>query len=589
MFSARRSRSAVLIGSIVLIGAIAAPLPATAAPGDDVLVFSNSNVVDTSPGIDGGEYEWISAAITAAGFDVFPFDGGDGTAAAWTTALTDIEVFVLPEQEQGDFYDPLNPPAWLSEAAKDVLVDWIQAGGAMLQSSACDASEITILNEAVGVSYSNVVDCSSSSSAPRWIDDAALPAALPYANGTYGIDLTSMSVAQLAPLSVWYAGEYEDGCTGGTGETLAAGVFSAGSGRVAFEAWDYYNDGSAGQADWNAVLASLIHGNAAASTWAPATPPEPPAPKAPVTATTAAGESFFTLSQVSDCDDEHQLFRLDPNTALAAPVGDAQLDGDATQGAWDRVSGAAYFPFEDFTDGEFYLMTVDTATGEFATVGEFSFVGLDYFDEIFSLAIGTDGSAYLMAEVGTDDTYYELALFSLDLTDASLTFIAELDDDLLDEPNGFAVDPRSGLFYAFEEDTLELFRVNVASGALTLLGQLDSPSVDEGDSDLTALQIGADGTFWAVFDEAVGESNSNAGMLVRFTLADISGGVVSATEVGIITDDPIPSWSLLLVPSLELAATGPAGDGLLTGSIILLLLGGTLVGARVLRHRAQTA
>ena len=87
MLTARRSRAAVLVGTAVLLGAIAAPLPAAAAPGDDVLVFSNASVVDTGPGVDGGEYEWISAAITAGGYDVVPFDGGDGSALAWTTAM----------------------------------------------------------------------------------------------------------------------------------------------------------------------------------------------------------------------------------------------------------------------------------------------------------------------------------------------------------------------------------------------------------------------------------------------------------------------------------------------------------------------
>ena len=310
-----------------------------------------------------------------------------------------------------------------------------------------------------------------------------------------------------------------------------------------------------------------------------------------MTATTAAGESLFTVSPSDPCDsDDHLLFRVDPSTAVAAPVGDDEIVGDASQGAWDPISETAFFPFYNDDDGDYYLMTVDPATGAFAEVGEFDITDLDYIDEVFSIAIGPDGTAYLMAQLEIGDDFYELALFSLDLTDASLTFIAQIDDDLLDEPNGFAVDPSTGLFYAFEEDSLELFQVNVATGALTLLGELDAPSVDlSGSTDVTALQIGADGTFWVVFDEA-DESFDDAGMLATFTLADIAGGVVSATEVGLITDDPIESWSLLLVPGApELAATGADADGLLTGSALLVLLGGLLLGARTLRRRAQTA
>lgn len=583
MLSARRTRTIPLLGAVALIGTLAVPLPAAAAPGDDVLVFSNPNVVDTSLVVSGGEYEWISAAITAEGFDVFPFDGGDGTAAAWTTALTDIEVFVLPEQEEGYFYDPLSPPAWLSEAAKDALVDWIQSGGTMLLSSACDPEEISVLNDATGVDFDGSIECNGVSSS-RFIDDVALPAGLDRLSRTVGFNLSTMTEAQRDAVTVWYAG-LDDDC-GIETDVMAAGVFAAGSGNVSYLGWDYFPQASGDQASWNAVLASMIDGNAAASTWVPS---PGSAPKDPITASTPAGEALFTISDPCDTDD-HLLFRVDPSTALAAPVGDEEIIGDAGQGAWDPISETAYFPFYNEDDGEEYLMTVDPSTGAFSEVGQFDIADLDYFDEVFSIAIGPDGSAYLMAELQIDGTYYELALFSLDLTDASLTFIAALDDSVLDEPNGFAADPSTGLFYAFEEDSLQLFQVNVTTGALTALGVLDAPSVDlSGSSDVTSLQISADGTFWVVFDEA-DNSFDDAGMLATFTLADISGGIISATEVGLITDDPIESWSLLLVPGApELAATGADAGGLLTGSALLLLLGGLLLGARTLRRRAQTA
>ncbi len=584
----RRSRTAVLVGAAVLLGAIAVPLPAAAAPGDDVLVFSNGSVVDTIPGVDGGEYEWISAALTAGGYDVVPFDGGDGSALAWTTALTDIEVFVLPEQERGDFFDPSAPPAWLSEAAKDALVDWIQAGGAMLLSSACDPNHVSVLSEAVGVDYANVVDCSAVNPAPRWIDDATLPAELDDANGTYGLALADMTAEQLAPLTVWYAGTYLDECTGELGDALAAGVFDAGSGRVAFEGWDYYNDPSNDQAAWNAVLASLIDGNAATSTWAPPTPPTPPAPKTPVTNTTPSGEWLFTLSPANTCDVEHQVFRVDPASALASPVGTAQIIGDARQGAWNPATGSGYFPFEDDDSSDKFLMTVDPTSGSFSTIGEFTTPDLNYISEVFALAIAPSGAAYMMARLDADGTFYELALLSLNLSSGAFSIISSVDDSQLDEPNGFAIDPSTGLAYAFEEDTQELFQIDLATGALTSLGVIDTASV-QGSSDVTALQIGTDGTFWAVFDDAIGSPAEDAGMLISFTLADISAGSILATEHGILTDDEMPSRSLLLTPSLELAATGADTGGLIGGSLLLVLLGSAALGARALRTRTRAA
>ena len=587
MSSARPTRLAVAAATVALLATVATPLSASAAPGDDILVFSNPNVVDTTAGVDGGEYEWLSAALTAGGYDVVPFDGGDGSDTAWTTALTDIEVFVLPEQEVGDFYNPAAPPAWLSESAKDALVAWVRAGGVMLQSSACDPVEVSVMSEAVGVDYANVVDCSAADPAPRWIDDATLPAQLDNANGTYGFSLTDMSDEQLAPLTVWYAGSEPDSCTGALSESLAVGVFAAGSGRVAFEGWDYYNDTNNDQVSWNQVLAALIDGNPAASTWQAAAPPAPGAPKTPVTGTAPSGEWLFTISPENTCDSEHRVFRVDPTTAAASPISAVEIDGDARQGAWSSANNRAYFPFEDADSGDDLLFSVNPATGVFAEVGEFTTPDLDYIDEVFGLAISPDGDAYMMAELEIDGTYYELALFTVNLSTGGFTLIAQIDDSQLDEPNGFAIDPSTGFAYAFEEDTHEFFRIDLTNGNLTSLGTLDTPSL-QGSSDVTALQVGIDGTFWAVFDDSSESQFEDAGMLVSFTLADISGGIVGATERGVITDDEMPSWSLLLTPSLELAATGTDPRGLVGGALLLVLLGAALFGATVARRRTRS-
>jgi hypothetical protein len=464
-------------------------MAAQAAPGDDVLVFSNSEVVDTTSGVSGGEYEWISDAMTAAGYDVIPFDGGDGSASAWSTALTDIEVFVLPEQESGYFYNPDSPPSWLSSAAWDVLVAWIQAGGAAVMSGVCDPEDGYLLSEAVGVDYTDAFDCNGFDVADRFIDDAGLPAVLNYISAVPTMNLNTLSDAQEAPLTVWYASDTF------CGVELAAGEFAAGTGRVGVLAWDWFNGGG-DQAAWNSVLDSMLNGNAATSTWVE---PTPPAPKTPITATTAVGERMHTVS-AQGCSDDTFLFRVDPGTALAAPISDEPLDGFASQGAWDATTGTAYSLFYNFDSNDDELLTVDLETGVFTFVAEIEIPGPDDINELYSLAIGTDGTAYVFAEYyddSADDSFF--GLFVLDLDTGALTLQANVDDSDLDDPNGFAVDPTSGLFYAFEEDTWELFRVNVTTGALTLLGTLDAPSLDE-DSDVTSLQIGSDGTFWVVFD-----------------------------------------------------------------------------------------
>jgi hypothetical protein len=589
MRQVRPLRTASLVGALALVGAVLMPTAAQAAPGDDVLVFSNGAVVDTvDDAVGEAEYVQISDAITAAGFSVTGFDGGDGQAATWTTALAGTDVFVLPEQEIGDFYDPDNPPSWLSPAALDVLIDWIQAGGTMLVSGTCEQGQGStgyLLSQAVEVDYSGVLggynpatgDCIEAGESTRWIDDGSLPAVLDYADGDYGMLLADFSDAQLAPLTVWYS---SDAC----GEMLTVGEFAAGSGRIAFEAWDYYNDTSADQSSWNDVLASLIDGNSAASSW------EPPAASAPapVTATTASGQKLFTIGEEededgddqNDCDDgNNRLFRVNPGTGDAAPIGSGSLYGDVGQGATDPTTGISYVP-ADVDDPALY--TVDTESGHFAEVGEFS-GDFEEVDEVFSIAIAADGAAYAFAEIYDGDDSF-LGIFSLDLSDASLTFIAEIDEDELDEPYAFAYNPVNGKFYVFDEGGHEFFVVNVATGALTELGELAGASLDD-DSYVMALQIDTAGTFWVAYDVPVGDDQEDwQSMLAKFTLADIGGGDVHAHEVGFLVDDPIYTYSLLLSAAIpELAATGVdqatvAAGGLVSG--FLLLLGLALVSVR---------
>lgn len=581
MSRSRCIRSASLIGALALVGALMLPAAAQAAPVDDVLVFSNGAVVDlVDDSVGEAEYLQISAAITAAGYNVIPFDGGDGQAATWSAALAGVDVFVLPEQEAGAFYEPNNPPAWLSAAAMDVLIDWIHAGGTLLASGAClddQGGTAYLLSQAVGVNYQGSLgNCGEPGVSTRWIDDSGLPATLDDANGSYPIALATFSPAQRAPLTVWYSSG--ESCS----EQLTVGEFAAGSGRVAFEAWDYFNDPDNDQLAWNAVLASLLSGNTAVSTWEP---PAAPMPPAPVTAVTATGQKLYTISEFG-CANGNVLFRVDPGTAKAAPVSGTSVRGEVGQGAVSPATGIAYVPFGSYDSDKLLLLTVDTASGAFTHVGEFSAADDLEIYWVYSIAIAADGSAYAFA-VYEGDGSDVLGLFSLNLSDASLTFISEVDDEQLDEPNGFAVNPKNGKFYAFEEDSHELFEVNVQNGALTSLGFLAAPSIVER-SDVTALQVGQDGTFWVVFDVQIDDEGGDAGVLATFTLADIVDGDVNAHEVGILTDDPLESYSLLL-GATELAATGvdtasTAGGALFAGA--LLLLGTALVAVRRSRRRA---
>ena len=581
----RRSRTFIAAGGVLaVVGALALPVAASAAPGDDILVFSNGSVVDTTPG---QEYDMISAAITAGGFDVEPFDGGDGSQAAWETALTDIEVFVLPEQEPGSVYDPGSPPSWMSTDAFDAIIDWVQAGGTMLISGSCSydqAGSLFFFNAAIGVDYTNVLgNCTELSITDRFISDTELPDALTYANGNYTLDLGDFSEAQLAPLTVWYAGAT---CAQ---EQLSAGVFAAGDGQIAFDAWDYYPDSGVDQASWDEVLVSLIDGNAAASSWEPSGDGAGPEPGS-VTATTAEGESLYSINSTLCGEEEAVVYQVDPETAMAAPTTGVSNEGWAYQGAWDPTTETAYLPYDDFDEEELVLAIVDPTTGVITPVAEFSTSDpdIEYLDNVYGLAIGSDGAAYLFAEIYDGDEDW-MALFSVDLETAELTTIRIYGDEDLNDPNGFAVNPVDGTFYAMEEDDVddaafELFEVDVETGDLTSVGFVESPSIEES-SDSNALQIGVDGTFWFSFDIYSSDYDREVSVIATFLLADFDGGVVTASESGILTDDQMWTGSLLLVPGAQLAATGAETELPLGVAALLLLLGTALITARLIRRR----
>lgn len=577
-------RSAGIIGVLALFGAMLMPTAAQAAPGDTVIVFSNSDVVDTSNGVDGGEYEWISDAITAAGYNVVPFDGGDGQASTWTTELSGVNYFVLPEQEIGPFYDPDSPPSWLSTAAWDVLINWIKAGGNLIVSGSCDpdqSSTVQILNAATGVNYDGVLgDCIETDTSTRWIDDSSLADEIGWVDGTYGIPIVAFSPQQLAKLTVWYTAP---ACTF---ETLTAGVFAAGDGRVSFEAWDYFNDEDhpADQSKWNQVLVQLIEGNSADSNWTPNS-----FAKTPITAKTATGEELYTIAEIG-CGANY-LNRVDPGTGAAAPVGEnifeLGIPDTGYQGATDPTTGISYLPVSGSEPPALY--TVNTANGVFSKVGDFS-SDMDYLGPVQSLAIGSSGAAFAFAPAWNGDDPF-LGLFSLDLSDASLTLIAEMDLGDVDDAAAFAYNPADGKFYVFDEENRTFFQVNVQTGALTYLGELDGPSVEEF-TYVTALQVDRAGTFWVSYDVPAsivgGDPDDWVSMLATFALSDVSAGTVQAHEVGVLVDDPLFTYSLLLSGARpELAATGidgVAASGIGFGGGVALLLG---LGLIVVRRRVR--
>jgi hypothetical protein len=287
------------------------------------------------------------------------------------------------------------------------------------------------------------------------------------------------------------------------------------------------------------------------------------------------GDSLYAISCNSGSYNQWQLLGVIPETAAATTIG----TGDGTEGkgcgaqpAYDATTGKSYYIQWTSTDeGSFTtLVEIDTITGVSTTIGEFHYVDgeIPVTPDVISMAIGTDGAAYAIAQSDGAE------LFSVDLTTALVTPI----DSTLNDIFSFAVNPVTGDFYVINEDG-ELFSYDVATGDGVSIGSVPIETEDQG---LYSLQIDGGGTFWVEIDD---DSDSRGG-LWSFTLDTFATPVFS----GHFIDDPFYTEALLIVPGVvppkpQLAATGvDAGLGL--GVAGFLALAGLLL---VVRRNHRTA
>ena len=313
-------------------------------------------------------------------------------------------------------------------------------------------------------------------------------------------------------------------------------------------------------------------------------------------------------------DDENynglQLFRVDPTTGFALPVGtgNGHLNGDdgtwhtASQPAYDPVTKKVYFVEHTgaFPDGQhFFLNRLDPATGEATRIGEFNFEGSTEV-EVNAFAIGSDGSAYAFAWPESSSGY----LYSVNLATAELEHIWDSPFEFITE--AFAADPVSGKFYAIDAYTGALFEVNLTPDApaddrLEFVAIVTTESNGDGDG-VTGMQIDGDRTFWILNKASVDPDGSGPieeadwDYLNSFSLDDIEGEeppYIEATQHGLLTDDPFAAAGLLLLPAATaagpgglLAITGADSDAGVVAAILLLLAGAGLVLLR--RRRTAT-
>lgn len=240
-----RTAAVAIAGALgLLVAPIALAAPAAAAPLTNVLFFSNEDYTEPGPY---GEDETQIAALEALGRVVTVFDGGDGSATAWTAALAGQQALVIPESSE-IFDTPV-----LSVAAADVIADFVAGGAVLLLPTEYQAD---LLSHITGVDYASVwiTNEGSNSPWPRAFADESFPEQLAYSNGTYPVNVSLWDEEHYAAaFPVYY--DFETG-------DLAVGGFPVGTGVIYTLAYDWYpgedGDDVANRAVWNVVMGLLL-------------------------------------------------------------------------------------------------------------------------------------------------------------------------------------------------------------------------------------------------------------------------------------------------------------------------------------------
>lgn len=244
----------------------------------DILVFTNGTVSDVTE-----EVPLETAALSPIGGVVTTFDGGDGSALAWSTALAAIDVLVLPELEDGGAFYEVGGTPIVSDAAAASITAWVQAGGVVIMNGSISTFNYgPMLSSITGKDYASVFGVSDDDTLVYNLQGvlAGAPASVGYADGTYSLEQYGAWSADLKSIvePIYLTADQQN---------LAVGNFAAGAGYVTYIAYDWYPNGEAAIADWEAILRLAATGllvNPAAFPAAPALAATGVAPELPVAA-----------------------------------------------------------------------------------------------------------------------------------------------------------------------------------------------------------------------------------------------------------------------------------------------------------------
>lgn len=201
---------------------------------------------------------------------------------------------------------------------------------------------------------------------------------------------------------------------------------------------------------------------------------------APATASTLSLAGNDEMYQVS-CGgtNVNQLLKVDLSTESLTVIGTGEGppgSGCAYQGA--LVSTTGWFYFIDIQADD-RLLRANLETGDIEVLGTFHDGGS--LPQMKSLAAGPDGEIYAIS--GRN-------LYSVDLTDASLTLVTTIDEAGLTDGGlyGFAYDPKTDKFYVADSGD-GLFSLDITTGDVTLVGT-------NSDFWIGSMDFDSDGYLW---------------------------------------------------------------------------------------------
>ena len=248
--------------------------------GPVVVVFSNQN--NTDPDEEDAD---IADTLQVISSSVTVFDGGDGTAAAWSTALSTADVLVFPE---GSNFGT----SAIDSSAAAFIKGWIEAGKIVVGTGSY--THLFFINYMTGLDYfpefGNIADVNG-----NWdlqVVNPDLPTTVPPGNWTGGLDGFSLwSPEKKAFVTPVYYDADED--------NLGVGYFTFGSGFYIYNAYDWYpdqgeiTDGT--RAAWDATLQFAAAGELSP----PVNETPPPAPTLASTGADSNATAGLLLASVT--------------------------------------------------------------------------------------------------------------------------------------------------------------------------------------------------------------------------------------------------------------------------------------------------